>query len=83
MIYLEALFQSVFNVLGETLARLQQDEEAESWYRAALDAQPDHVPAHITYGKLLAKNVSITACYVSIQFIMNHQQYSTVHSLQV
>ncbi|XP_045479217.1 protein O-mannosyl-transferase TMTC1-like [Harmonia axyridis] len=50
--------QSVFNVLGETLARLQQDEEAESWYRAALNAQPDHVPAHITYGKLLAKNVS-------------------------
>lgn len=50
-------FQSVFNVLGETLARLQQDEEAERWYQAALSAQPDHVPAHITYGKLLAKNV--------------------------
>ncbi|XP_074037770.1 protein O-mannosyl-transferase Tmtc2 [Leptinotarsa decemlineata] len=50
--------QSVFNVLGETLARLQQDEEAERWYMAALHAQPDHVPAHITYGKLLAKNVS-------------------------
>ncbi|KAK9743668.1 Transposase IS4 [Popillia japonica] len=28
------------------------------WYQAALNAQPDHVPAHITYGKLLAKNVS-------------------------
>ncbi|XP_017769001.1 PREDICTED: transmembrane and TPR repeat-containing protein CG4341 [Nicrophorus vespilloides] len=50
--------QSVFNVLGETLARLHQDEEAERWYQAALNAQPDHVPAHITYGKLLAKNVS-------------------------
>lgn len=50
--------QSVFNLLGETLARLQQDEEAERWYQAALHAQPDHVPAHITYGKLLAKNVS-------------------------
>ncbi|KAJ8922615.1 hypothetical protein NQ315_007647 [Exocentrus adspersus] len=49
---------SVFNVLGETLARLQQDEEAERWYMAALHAQPDHVPAHITYGKLLAKNSS-------------------------
>ncbi|XP_022913301.1 protein O-mannosyl-transferase Tmtc2 [Onthophagus taurus] len=53
--------QSVFNVLGETLARLQQDEEAERWYQAALNAQPDHIPAHITYGKLLAKNVSRTA----------------------
>lgn len=52
------MFQSVFNVLGETLARLHQDEEAERWYQAALNAQPDHVPAHITYGKLLAKNVS-------------------------
>ncbi|KAG5892111.1 hypothetical protein JTB14_035839 [Gonioctena quinquepunctata] len=50
--------QSVYNVLGETLARLQQDEEAERWYMAALHAQPDHVPAHITYGKLLAKNIS-------------------------
>jgi tetratricopeptide (TPR) repeat protein len=55
------LFKSVFNVLGETLARLHQDEEAERWYQAALNAQPDHVPAHITYGKLLAKNVSRTA----------------------
>ncbi|KAF2881522.1 hypothetical protein ILUMI_24656 [Ignelater luminosus] len=53
--------QSVFNLLGETLARLQQDEEAERWYQAALNAQPDHVPAHITYGKLLAKNVSRVA----------------------
>ncbi|XP_018325083.1 transmembrane and TPR repeat-containing protein CG4341-like [Agrilus planipennis] len=50
--------QSVFNLLGETLARLQQDEEAERWYRAALSAKPDHIPAHITYGKLLAKNSS-------------------------
>lgn len=56
--HITSLFQSVFNVLGETLARLQQDEEAERWYMAALQAQPDHVPAHITYGKLLAKNVS-------------------------
>ncbi|XP_057663006.1 protein O-mannosyl-transferase TMTC2-like [Diorhabda carinulata] len=53
--------QSVFNVLGETLARLEQDEEAERWYIAALHAQPDHVPAHITYGKLLAKNMSRVA----------------------
>ena len=58
------LFKSVFNVLGETLARLQQDEEAERWYQAALNAQPDHVPAHITYGKLLAKNVSIMAFHM-------------------
>lgn len=52
------MFQKVYNVLGETLAKMQRDEEAEKWYRAALEAEPDHVPAHITYGKLLAKNVS-------------------------
>ncbi|ENN74513.1 hypothetical protein YQE_08902, partial [Dendroctonus ponderosae] len=51
----------VYNVLGETLAKMKRDEEAEKWYRAALDAEPDHVPAHITYGKLLAKNVSRSA----------------------
>ncbi|KAF7280421.1 hypothetical protein GWI33_006064 [Rhynchophorus ferrugineus] len=53
--------QKVYNVLGETLAKMQQDEEAEKWYRAALDAEPDHVAAHITYGKLLAKNMSRSA----------------------
>lgn len=65
------LFQSVFNVLGETLARLQQDEEAERWYQAALTAQPDHVPAHITYGKLLAKNVRSKNQYSLLFIIIN------------
>ncbi|XP_030745752.1 protein O-mannosyl-transferase TMTC2-like [Sitophilus oryzae] len=53
--------QKLFNILGETLAKMQQDEEAEKWYRAALAAEPNHVAAHITYGKLLAKNVSRSA----------------------
>ncbi|KAG7213726.1 hypothetical protein KM043_002960 [Ampulex compressa] len=50
--------QSVYNLLGETLSRLQQYAEAERWFRASLASQPDHVPAHITYGKLLARNSS-------------------------
>lgn len=50
--------QSVYNLLGETLSRLQQYPEAERWFQASLASQPDHVPAHITYGKLLARNVS-------------------------
>lgn len=41
------------------MSRLQRFKEAERWYQAALQAEPDHVPAHITYGKLLAKNVCI------------------------
>lgn len=52
------IFQSVYNLLGETLSRLQQYAEAERWFQASLASQPDHVPAHITYGKLLARNVS-------------------------
>ncbi|OAD62727.1 hypothetical protein WN48_07543 [Eufriesea mexicana] len=50
--------QSVYNLLGETLSRLQQYAEAERWFQASLASQPDHVPAHITYGKLLARNSS-------------------------
>ncbi|EFN60710.1 Transmembrane and TPR repeat-containing protein CG4341 [Camponotus floridanus] len=49
---------SVYNLLGETLSRLQQYAEAERWFQASLASQPDHVPAHITYGKLLARNSS-------------------------
>lgn len=49
--------QSVYNLLGETFTRLQQYTEAEKWFQASLASQPDHVPAHITYGKLLARNV--------------------------
>ncbi|XP_078036854.1 transmembrane O-mannosyltransferase targeting cadherins 2 [Augochlora pura] len=50
--------KSVYNLLGETLSRLQQYAEAERWFQASLASQPDHVPAHITYGKLLARNSS-------------------------
>ncbi|XP_014216647.1 transmembrane and TPR repeat-containing protein CG31690 [Copidosoma floridanum] len=48
--------QSVYNLLGETLSRLQRYAEAEKWFQASLASQPDHVPAHLTYGKLLARN---------------------------
>lgn len=48
---------------------MQQDEEAEKWYRAALEAEPQHVPAHITYGKLLSKNVSIQKIYLKTPFL--------------
>lgn len=55
---IDPVLQSVYNLLGETLSRLQQYAEAERWFQASLASQPDHVPAHITYGKLLARNVS-------------------------
>ncbi|XP_058804463.1 protein O-mannosyl-transferase TMTC1-like [Phymastichus coffea] len=50
--------QSVYNLLGETLSQLHRYGEAEKWFQASLASQPDHVPAHITYGKLLARNSS-------------------------
>ncbi|XP_010881602.1 protein O-mannosyl-transferase TMTC2 isoform X1 [Esox lucius] len=46
--------QSLFNMMGEAYMRLNKLSEAGHWYREALRAKPDHIPAHLTYGKLLA-----------------------------
>lgn len=45
---------------GEAYIRLNKLPEAEHWYRESLRAKPDHIPAHLTYGKLLAMTVR---CY--------------------
>ncbi|KAJ8373586.1 hypothetical protein SKAU_G00041660 [Synaphobranchus kaupii] len=46
--------QSLYNMMGEAYMRLNKLNEAEHWYRESLRAKPDHIPAHLTYGKLLA-----------------------------
>uniref|UniRef100_A0AAY5EZJ8 Dolichyl-phosphate-mannose--protein mannosyltransferase n=1 Tax=Electrophorus electricus TaxID=8005 RepID=A0AAY5EZJ8_ELEEL len=46
--------QSLYNMMGEAYMRLNKIEEAGYWYRESLKAKPDHVPAHLTYGKLLS-----------------------------
>ncbi|XP_036375551.1 protein O-mannosyl-transferase TMTC2-like [Megalops cyprinoides] len=46
--------QSLYNMMGEAYMRLNKQREAEHWYRESLRAKPDHIPAHLTYGKLLA-----------------------------
>ncbi|KAM8891385.1 LOW QUALITY PROTEIN: protein O-mannosyl-transferase TMTC2 [Spinachia spinachia] len=46
--------QSLYNMMGEAYVRLNKLTEAEHWYRESLRAKPDHIPAHLTYGKLLA-----------------------------
>ena len=51
--------QAVYTLLGEVHSRLHQHEEAERWYQAALQAEPGHIPAHLTYGSMLARNVSV------------------------
>lgn len=50
--------QSIYYRLGDTLARMDQWSEAEYFHQAALEAQPDHVATHVSYGTMLARNVS-------------------------
>jgi hypothetical protein len=45
-------------MLGEAYSRMGRDVDAEPWFLASLSIRPDHIPAHLTYGKLLARNVS-------------------------
>jgi len=48
--------------------RLNNLEEAGHWYRESLKAKPDHVPAHLTYGKLLSIMVSQPDMYIITLF---------------
>lgn len=45
--------------------RLNKLSEAEHWYRESLRSKPDHIPAHLTYGKLLAVTVSLVIFFSS------------------
>ncbi|XP_032804676.2 protein O-mannosyl-transferase TMTC2 [Petromyzon marinus] len=46
--------QSLYNMMGEAHTRLGRLAEAERWYQESLLSKPDHVPAHLTYAKLLS-----------------------------
>ena len=39
--------------------KLKDYHEAEKWYVSALQVKADHIPAHLTMGKLYAKTVSL------------------------
>lgn len=56
--------QGIYHRLGDTLARLHQWPEAERFHQAALEVQPDHVATHVSYGTMLARNVSFCVCGV-------------------
>ncbi|XP_076014954.1 protein O-mannosyl-transferase TMTC2-like [Genypterus blacodes] len=45
---------SLFNMMGEAYMRLNRLDEAGYWYGESLRSKPDHIPAHLTYGKLLS-----------------------------
>ena len=50
--------ENILNLLGESYQLLGQVDQAEEWYSKSLQANPAHVPAHLTLAKMLAKNVS-------------------------
>ncbi len=62
--------QGILNLLGEAYQALNKSDQAEQWYRAAMAEKPDHIPAYLKYGKLLAKNVSIVD--ISSSFSLVH-----------
>ncbi|KAK3578086.1 hypothetical protein CHS0354_006745 [Potamilus streckersoni] len=47
--------QSLYNMIGEVYFNLGDLVLAEEWYLKALQAKPNHVPAHITLSKLFQK----------------------------
>ena len=53
--------QTIFNLMADAFQALNRTDRAEHWYREALRQKPDHVPAYLKFGKMLAKNVSATA----------------------
>lgn len=67
--------------------RLNKLAEAEHWYRESLRAKPDHIPAHLTYGKLLAMTVRTleqtgpTSSFKcpKVGIIINNKRFSTVN----
>jgi tetratricopeptide (TPR) repeat protein len=64
--------QAILNLLGEAYLGLNNTKEAERWYRAALAEKPDHIPAYLTYGKMLAKNVRLLKLYSFIKIGVEH-----------
>lgn len=54
-------FQGIYHRLGDVFMRLKKWSEAERFHRAALDAEPNHIGAHISFGTMLARNVSIVS----------------------
>ena len=46
------------NLVGEAHERLGRPDEAEAWYKRSLRANPGHVAAHLTMGRMLARNLT-------------------------
>lgn len=57
--------QTSFCIVGEVYANTGRHAEAEHWFRKALEAKPDHIPAHLTMAKLYHKMVNFHAITAS------------------
>ena len=51
--------EALLNLLGEAYKEGGRQEEAEYWFTMSLAANPNHIPAHLTLAKMLARNVSL------------------------
>lgn len=49
----------IYNRLGDALSRLHNWPEAERFHQAALEAQPADAATYVSYGAMLARNVSL------------------------
>jgi hypothetical protein len=63
--------QGIYHRLGDVFMRLKKWSEAEHFHRAALEAEPNHIGAHISYGTMLARNVSIVSFTQCLPFWRN------------
>lgn len=50
---------AIYNRLGDALSRLQQWQEAERFHQAALEAPAADAATYVSYGAMLARNVSV------------------------
>ena len=46
------------------MTNMNRFEEAEHFYREALKIKPDHIPAHLTMGRMFAKKVESLFYYI-------------------
>lgn len=50
--------------------------EAERFHQAALEVEPNHVATHVSYGTMLARNVSERINKTKEKFSINSETYS-------
>lgn len=68
------------DILGESYSKLNQLEKAEFYYRLALKAKPDHIPAHLTMAKLRHRQVRLITFH-GIDKRLSLKVYRPIHKI--